>query len=50
MRRESRVHPVNEDEADRHQRARHVPALVAVAVALLVVAVLAYLHARGVAW
>jgi hypothetical protein len=50
MRRESPVHPVNEDEADRHQRARHVPALVVVVVALVVVAALAYLHARGITW
>ncbi|MGA8533121.1 MAG: hypothetical protein WB615_03305 [Candidatus Tumulicola sp.] len=50
MTRESRDHPANEDEADRHVRPRRVPILVAIAAATVAVAVLAYLHAAGVAW
>jgi hypothetical protein len=50
VRREPGAHPVNQDEADRPQRGRRVPALVALAVAAAVIAALAYLHARGINW
>jgi hypothetical protein len=45
-----RDHRVNEDEADRHSRPRHVPTLAALAVAMAAIALLGYLHAKGVTW
>jgi hypothetical protein len=50
MERELRDHPANEDDADRHGRARRVPALVAIAVAIVAIAALAYMHVKGVTW
>jgi hypothetical protein len=46
--RQLRDHPANEDEADRHTRPRRVPPVLAIAVAVLIVAALAYLRARGI--
>ncbi|MBV8117101.1 MAG: hypothetical protein JOZ01_03945 [Candidatus Eremiobacteraeota bacterium] len=43
-----RNHPVNEDEADRHQRTRRVPVLIAIAVAIAVVLALSYLRGAGI--
>jgi hypothetical protein len=40
---ERREHRANEDEADRHARTRHVPAWVAIVVAILILVALAYL-------
>ena len=50
MGRKLRNHPAHEDEADRHAHARRVPAVVAAAVAVLALAGLAYLRAKGVDW
>jgi hypothetical protein len=45
-----RAHPVNDDEADRHARRPRVPAAVAIVVAAVIIAALAYLRWRGVNW
>jgi hypothetical protein len=50
MTRTPRDHPANEDEADRHVRPRRVPAAAAIGIAILAVAALAFLRAKGMNW